>query len=98
MKLSATRISSFLRCKKKYWFQYEEHIPKVSNPAFRLGTTCHEALELAGHIWHKKGKFEKEDYDKVFERYNEVSIREGIEELDVHSQGKNLVKARMDDF
>lgn len=98
MKLSATRISSFLRCKKKYWFQYEEHIPKVSNPAFKLGTACHEALELAGKIWAEKGKFDKEDYDKVFDEYNKVSIKEGIEELDVHSMGKDLVKTRMDNF
>lgn len=98
IKLSATRVSTFLRCKRKYWFQYEEHIPKLSNPSFKLGLACHEALELAGNIWLTKGRFGKEDLEKIFTLYDEISIREGIEFMEVHREGKELVQSRLSSF
>lgn len=98
IKLSATRISTFLRCKRKYWFQYHEKMPKLSNPSFKLGLACHESLELAGKIWMEKGKFDKKDLEKIFKFYDEISVREGIEELDVHAWGKDMVKSRLSSF
>lgn len=98
IKLSATRVSSYMRCKRKYWFQYVEHMPKLSNPAFKLGTTCHETLEYAGHIWVEKGRFDEEDYKKIFDVYNKVSVSEGIESMQVHVEGKALIKNRLDNF
>lgn len=98
IKLSATRIGSYLRCKRKYWFQYVEHMPKLSNPSFKLGLACHESLELAGKIWMEKGKFNKSDYKKILDYYDKISVREGIEAMEVHAEGKRLVKARIEDF
>lgn len=102
IKLSATRISSFLRCKKKYWFSYVERLPKLSNPSFKLGLACHESLELAGNIWLKGGpdkdSFTKSELKEIMAHYDKVSIREGIEEHDVHVEGKLLVKSRLDSF
>jgi hypothetical protein len=73
-------------------------MPKLSNPAFKLGTTCHEALEFAGHIWAEKGKFDESDYKKIYDVYDKVSVREGIESMQVHVEGKALVKNRVEDF
>jgi len=102
IKLSATRISSFLRCKKRYWFGYVEHLPKLSNPSFKLGLACHESLELAGNIWMEAGpdkeKFTKSEIKKIMAYYDKISVREGIEEHDVHAEGKVLVKSRLDSF
>jgi len=98
IKLSATRISTFLRCKRKYWFQYAEHLPKLSNPSFKLGLACHESLELAGKIWIEKGKFTKADRKKIFDYYDKISVQEGIEEMAIHAEGKRLVKNRIDNF
>lgn len=98
IKLSATRISTFLRCKRKYWFQYEEHIPKLSNPSFKLGLACHGALELAGNIWLDKGRFDKEDLEKIFDLFDELSIKEGIEFMEVHREGRELVQSRLASF
>lgn len=98
IKLSATRISTFLRCKRKYWFQYHEKMPKLSNPSFKLGLACHEALEMAGKIWMDQGKFTDEDLEKIFAFYDEISIREGIEELEIHAWGKDMVKSRLSSF
>jgi len=107
IKISATRISSFLSCKQKYWFSYHEKLPKVSNPAFKLGTTVHETLEFAGHIWLDKVKkggdessmsFTKAEIKKIMKEYDALSVREGIEDLGVHIEGKALVKRRLADF
>lgn len=102
IKLSATRISTFLRCKKRYWYQYMEHMPKLANPAFKLGIACHEALELAGNIWLKGGpnkeEFTKAEIDEILAAYLKFSIREGIEDMEVHAEGKQLVLSRLNSF
>ncbi|RLD06069.1 MAG: hypothetical protein DRI65_07490 [Chloroflexota bacterium] len=98
MRLSATRMSSFLQCKQKYWFNYVEHLPKLDNPVFRLGTTVHGALEYAGAIWMEKDEFSKEDTTKILKEYDRLSVKEGIEDMVIHIEGKELVKKRLKNF
>lgn len=98
IKLSATRISSFLQCKQKYWFNYMDHLPKLSNPVFKLGNAVHESLEFAGNIWIEKEKFTAADKKKILAKYDEISIREGIEDMAIHVEGKDLVKKRINNF
>jgi len=98
IKISATRISSFLECKYKYWCNYVEHLPKVPSPAFRLGLAVHESLELAGQIWMKKEKFTAVDKKKILKKFDEISIREGIEDMNIHKEGKQIVVNRVNDF
>lgn len=98
IKLSATRITTFLSCKQKYWFSYHERLPKVANPAFKLGIAVHEALEFAGKIWMEKGKFTATDKKKILKKYDEVSVSEGVEDLSIHKEGKDLVRKRINNF
>lgn len=98
IKLSATRIQTFLRCKQKYWFMYHEKLPKVENPAFKLGIAVHEALEEAGKIWMDKEKFSAADKKKIIKFYEETAIREGLADYGVHLEGKELVKKRLNCF
>jgi hypothetical protein len=98
IKLSATRIDSFLECKYKYWCNYVEHLPKVPSLAFRLGLAVHESLELAGNIWKEKGKFTKTDKKKILAKYEEVAVKEGIQDKIIHDEGKKLVSKRVNDF
>lgn len=98
IKLSATRISTFLQCLQKYWFQYHDHLPKVASPAFRLGIAVHESLELAGNIWVEKDKFTKADKKKIIDKYVETSVKEGIEDMSVHREGIELVTQRLNNF
>jgi len=55
-------------------------------------------LELAGKIWMEKKKFSSADTEKVLAKYNEVSVREGIEDYAIHLEGKELVKKRLGNF
>ena len=98
IKVSSTRISSFTSCKQKYWFNYYSKMPKVSNPSFKLGTAVHESLELAGQIWKEKEKFSEEDIKKILEKYDTVSVNEGIEDYEVHAEGRELVSKRVRNF
>jgi len=98
VKLSASRIKTFLDCKQKYKFMYIDRLPKVLNPAFKLGLACHEALELAGNMWIEKGKFTNADVKKIMEKYTEVSVREGISDFAIHKKGEELVKSRLKSF
>jgi RecB family exonuclease len=98
VKLSASRIKTFLDCKQKYKFMYIDRLPKVLNPAFKLGLACHEALEFAGNIWIKKEKFTAADKKKILEKYTEVSVKEGISDHSIHEKGVELVKSRLKSF
>jgi len=98
IKVSSTRISSFLACKQKYFFNYFSKMPKLSNPSFKLGTAVHESLELAGQIWKNKEKFSDEDIKSILAKYDSVSISEGIEDYEVHSEGRELVSKRLRKF
>lgn len=98
IKLSATRISTFLQCKLRYWFNYVDHLPKVPSPAFKLGIAAHESLELAGRIWKDKEKFTKADKKKIIDKFIAVSVREGIEDVGIHKEGIKLVTQRINDF
>lgn len=96
--MSATRVSAFLSCRWKYWCQYVIKRPRKPNPAFKLGTTCHEALELAGRIWQKKEKFTKADIQKIRKKYRESAAKEGIENMVIYEAGLNMVTSRLDSF
>src|SRR6056297_3742992 len=98
VKLSASRINTFLQCKLKYKYNYIDHLPKVSSPAFKLGNAVHESLEFAGNIWKEKGAFSEEDTEKIIDKFNEVSVREGIENYSVHRDGQEMVKRRLENF
>lgn len=98
IKISATRINVFLECKKRYWFQYKKRFPKLSNPSFKLGNACHGSLEFAGNRWQENGELTKKDIKDVLEKYDELSVEEGIEEYGVHVMGRELVKNRASNF
>lgn len=100
VKLSATRINSFLQCKQKYWFSYVDRVEKLSNPVFALGLACHETLEKAGLIWQEKGlqKFSKKQIKDLLDYYDEMSVQEGINDQADHVLGKELVKYRLNNF
>jgi RecB family exonuclease len=98
IKLSATRIETFLECKYKYYCSYIERLPKVPSPAFKLGTAVHEALEFAGEIWMKKGKFDKPDKKKILDKYVTAGIREGMGDMTIFKEGRYLLENKLSRF
>ncbi len=100
IKLSATRINSFLQCKQRYWFSYVDKQEKLPNPVFKLGLACHETLEKAGLLWQKKGlqKFSDKQIEDLLKYYDKMSVKEGIEDHDEHLLGKDIVTYRLQNF
>lgn len=96
--MSATRMSTFLQCRWKYWCNYVLKLPRRPNPAFKLGIACHGALELAGKIWREKEKFTKHDIQKIRKEYRRIAAEEGIENMVIYDDGLNMVLSRLDSF
>jgi len=100
IKLSATRVNTFLQCKQRYWFSYEERVEKLSNPVFKLGLACHDTLEKAGRVWKKNDlqKFSQEQIEELLVYYDEASVNHGIEDYADHLVGKDIVKSKLSKF
>ena len=100
LKLSASRINTFLQCKYRYWLTYVERAPKLENPAFKLGLACHSALEYAGKLWMEQGLsfFTEEQKEDILSYYTKQTVKEGIQEYESVVEGKNLVATRIDNF
>ncbi len=100
IKLSATRINSYLQCKQLYWFNYIDKVEKLPNPVFALGLACHEALEKAGNIWKENDltEFTKEQIKDLLDYYDKMSVQEGIQSQEDHIEGRFLVKSRLTNF
>jgi len=96
--MSATRMSSYLTCKLKYWYSYVLHFPRKGNVSFKLGIAVHEALAKAGDIWMKKEQFTANDIARIKNMYREVAAKEGLQDMSIYGDGLEMVLSRVDNF
>jgi len=96
--MSATRMSTYLTCKFKYWCGYVLHMPRKSNVSFKLGIAVHESLAKAGEIWQKKGKLTASDIRRVKDEYRKVAAKEGLQDMSIYDDGLEMVLNRVDEF
>ena len=82
-KISATRLKTFLSCKRKYYYKYVEHInghqiPKDMPKEYEIGSSVHLAL---ANLYSKKNAYEsKEALEK--DLHKELDNVRGESELD----------------
>lgn len=100
VKLSASRINTFLQCKLRYWYSYIDHLEKLANPSFKLGLACHDTLEKAGRIWQEEDldKFSSKQIKELLVYYDEMSVKHGIIEYSEHLVGKDIIKSKLKNF
>ena len=100
VKLSASRINTFLQCKQRYWYSYKLRVEKPTNTSFKLGLACHATLEKAGRIWQEQDlkKFSKKQIEELLAYYDEMSVKEGVEDQVEHLLGKDLVSNKLHNF
>ena len=100
IKLSATRINTFLQCKLRYKYNYIDKLEKLSNPAFKLGLACHTALEYAGKLWKDNNLtyFTEDQIKEVLDVYSDKAIEEGLEEYSSFVEGKEMLKHKLLNF
>lgn len=96
--MSATRMSTYLTCKWKYWCNYVLKMPKKANASFKLGIAAHEALAKAGEIWMKKEKFTSNDIKLIKDEYRSVAAKQGLENMTIYDDGLEMVLNRLDSF
>jgi len=96
--MSATRMSTYLQCKWKYYCNYILHLPRKPNISFKLGITVHESLALAGAIWKRHEKFTEKDITRIKDLYNKVAAREGLADTNMYHEGLSMVMNRINNF
>jgi RecB family exonuclease len=96
--MSATRMSTYLTCKWKYWCGYVLHLPRKDNVSFKLGIAVHESLAKAGDIWKKKEQFTASDIRCIKDEYRKIAAREGIQNMMLYDDGLEMVLNRIDSF
>jgi len=96
--MSATRMSTYLTCKWKYWCGYVLHLPRKDNVSFKLGIAVHESLAKAGEIWKKKEQFTASDIRRIKDEYRKIAAREGIQNMSIYDDGLEMVLNRVDSF
>jgi RecB family exonuclease len=97
VKLSATKLKTFLTCKRKYYHKYIEHIkqheiPKDMPAEHEIGTAVHEALK---ELYTKKNSYNSLD-DLKRDLHNELDDVCGASELDKYLI--EMQKRRLDTF
>jgi RecB family exonuclease len=96
--ISASSLKTFLQCKLKYWFSYEEKKPRVgkSDP-LAFGSAVHEALELLHTLVLESGKPPtQEDYDKVIAEFMRSAVSYGLEDQSLYEEGRLMLLNRLD--
>jgi RecB family exonuclease/phosphoribosylformylglycinamidine (FGAM) synthase PurS component len=97
VKLSATKLKTFLTCKRKYYHKYIEHInsheiPKDMPAEYEVGTAVHEALK---ELYTKRNSYLSVD-DLKRDLNNELDDVCGASELDKYLI--EMQKRRLDTF
>ncbi|WP_373035245.1 PD-(D/E)XK nuclease family protein [Sulfurimonas sp.] len=97
VKLSATKLKTFLTCKRKYYHKYIEHInqheiPKDMPQEYEIGTAVHEALK---ELYSKQSSYKNLD-DLKRDLHNELDDVCGGSELDRYLI--EMQKRRLDTF
>jgi len=96
--MSATRMSTYLTCKYKYWCTYVLKYPRKSNVSFKLGIAVHGALAKAGEIYKDKEMLTANDIKKVKEEYRKIAAQEGIQNMSIYDDGIEMVLSRINEF
>ena len=97
VKLSATRLKTFLTCKRKYYYSYIEHIkqhevPKDMPKEYEIGNAVHGSLR---ELYSKKS-FYSDIIQLKKDLHKELDAQKGESELDSYLIA--MQKKRMDSF
>jgi hypothetical protein len=65
--VSASRLTTFLQCRLKFFFRYVQQISKPKTPSLHVGSVVHLVLQAWNMARWKKQPFEIERFKKLFE-------------------------------
>lgn len=90
MKMSKSKINSFLHCRRQFKYQYIDKIPQKESDAMLLGTDVHEIAEQ----FIKTGGIHSKDYSKTIQSL----AKKQNSKYDIQVHLKNLTKFFEDVF
>ncbi len=65
--VSASRLTTFLQCRLKFFFRYVQQISKPKTPALHVGSVVHLILQAWNMARWRKQEFQLEKFKKLFE-------------------------------
>ena len=65
--VSASRLTTFLQCRLKFFFRYVQQISKPKTPALHVGSVVHLILQACNMARWRKQEFQLEKFKSLFE-------------------------------
>ena len=65
--VSASRLTTFLKCRLKFYFRYVQQISKPKTPSLHVGSVVHLILQAWNMARWRKQEFNLEKFKKLFE-------------------------------
>lgn len=96
--LSASSIKTFLQCALKYYFRYEEKKPREGKTGpLAFGIAMHTALEyMCNELKRTRQAPSPETYNKVLEVFMQEAAANGLDDLNVYQEGREMLIGRLD--
>jgi len=96
--LSASSIKTFLQCALKYYFRYEDKKPREGKTApLAFGIAMHSALEfMCNELKRTRTAPSPETYNKVLEVFMREATANGLDDLSIYQEGREMLISRLD--
>lgn len=98
--LSASSIKTYLQCLLKYYYHYCEKKPRPgATDPLALGTAVHAGLEKMYQIYVETGAAPSpEAYEEVIKVFMDAAAADGLKEMDLYQEGKDMLINRLDNL
>lgn len=96
--LSSSSINTYLQCLLKYYYRYEDKKPRGGKTGpLAFGIAMHEALEYLHTVIGETGEApDAEVYDKVLGVFMSSATENGLSDMAVYQEGRDILLARLD--
>lgn len=96
--LSASSIKTFLQCVLKYYYRYEDKKPRPGKTVpLAFGIAVHEALEYLHKKVAETGEAPSQElYEEVLKVYMNAATSNGLSDLEVCQEGRDMIISRLD--
>lgn len=92
MKISYTKLSSYLDCPYKYKLMYKDSVPRETNKYAEAGVAFHKAVSLRLPFYDAEELFKKEIYDPTLRRMASKSYQIILSKYQDYTNLKNFLE------
>ena len=98
LRLSATRIETFLLCRLKYKYNYFSKTPTETPDHLKLGSAVHSTLEATNRFLLNGNTISPEFYKQAYKIFDKEAIKEGLSDRALFKSGKEMIMNWIDTY